>query len=79
MPAGKALYPPSYTPSSKLLPLYKTENIRAGAMARWLGILIALTEDPGSVASTHRVSHNYPLQGTWCLPFDLQEHQAHLW
>jgi hypothetical protein len=30
----------------------------AGEMAQWLGTLVTLAEDPGSLLSTHVVAHN---------------------
>lgn len=34
-------------------------EVRAGGMAQWLSVLVALTEDLGSIPSTHMVAYDH--------------------
>jgi hypothetical protein len=48
-------------------------------MAQWLRALIALTEDPGSIPSTHMMVHNHaPVPGDLMPSSDFNRHQAHI-
>lgn len=49
--------------------------------ARWLRALVDLTEDPGSILSTHMEAHSHviPVLVDWMSSSDLSRHQAWIW